>query len=449
MVMKVRRVLFPVYLILACLLQQPADAAELLLTNAHIVDPKARKVRNGALYIRDGVIVATPLRAPRDFAGQIVDLKGKWIIPGLNDMHTHSFGNQPFSAQDTPGTPGVAVRVLAVGVTGLLDLFGDENGLDQVRAQQRAGALGGADLFTSLSCLTAPKGHCTEYGIPTRTMSTPEQARSVVGELALKHPDVIKIVYQPSGPMPSVDKATLAAAVTEARRNGIKTILHIDTWGEVSDAIDVGATAVTHIPDDPLPDALARRMAKSGIIWVPTITVEIDAINFASDPKVLDTVMAREITKPGVIAAYRNEKYLAKVRADRGADEAHSAVALANVKKAADAGVRILTGTDAGNWGTLQGYSVHREMVLMVQAGLSPWQALGSATSDAGDFLGRHFGVNIGDQANLVVLDASPIANIANTQAINMVIHHGKIVDRQALLASPVAGLAAPPAKTP
>jgi imidazolonepropionase-like amidohydrolase len=439
----------PALLVLAGLFQQPAAAEELLLTNAHIVDPKARKIRSGALHIRDGVIVATPLRAPRDFAGQIIDLKGKWIIPGLNDMHTHSFGNQPFHAQDVPGTPGVAVRVLAVGVTGLLDLFGDENGLDQVRTQQRAETLGGADLFASLSCLTAPKGHCTEYGIPTRTISTPEQARSVVVDLALKYPDVIKIVYQPSGPMPSIDKATLAAAVTEARRNGIKTILHIDTWGEVSDAIDVGATAVTHIPDDPLPDALAQRMAKSGIVWVPTITVEIDAINFASDPKVLDSVMAREVTKPGVIAAYRNEKYLAKVQASRGADEAHSAVALANVKKAADAGVRILTGTDAGNWGTLQGYSVHRELILMVQAGLSPWQALGSATSDAGDFLGRHFGVNVGDQASLVVLDASPIADIANTQAINMVIHHGKIVDRQTLLASPVAGLVAPPAKTP
>ena len=90
---------------LACLVQQPAAAQELLLTNAHIVDPKARKVRTGALLIRDGVIVGTPSRAPRNFSGQILYLKGKWIIPGLNDLHTHSFGNPPFMADgDTPGT---------------------------------------------------------------------------------------------------------------------------------------------------------------------------------------------------------------------------------------------------------------------------------------------------------------------------------------------------------
>lgn len=285
--------------------------------------------------------------------------------------------------------------------------------------------------------------------MPTRTLTTPEQARSVVADLALKYPDVIKIVYQPSGSMPSIDKATLAAAVSEASKKGLKTVLHIDTWGEVGDAIDVGASAVTHLPDEPIPDALARRMAKSGIAFMPTIAVEIDWMNFAGDPNVLDNVMARSMTKPSVLAAYRSEKYLAKTKASRAADEAHSRVVFANVKKAADVGVQILAGTDAGNWGTLQGYSVHRELILMVQAGLSPWQALESATTDAGDFLGRRFGVNVGDQASLVVLDASPIADIANTQSIDMVIHHGKIVDRQALLASPAAGLVATPVKTP
>lgn len=448
--MQTRRTIFSVLVALGWLFQHPAVAEELLLTNAHIVDPKAHKVRTGALLIRDGVIVGAPVRAPRNFAGQVLNLKGKWIIPGLNDLHTHSFGNPPFMVDgDTPGTASISTRVLAAGVTGMLDLFGDENGLDQVRSQQRLGKLEGADLYASLSCLTAPKGHCTEYGVSTRTLTTPEQARSVVADLAMKHPDVIKIVYQPSGPMPSIDKATLAAAVSEASRNGLKTILHIDTWGEVSDAIDVGASAVTHIPDEPLSDALARRMAQSGIAFMPTVAVEIDWMNFASDPKVLDNPMARSMTKPGVLAAYRTEEYLNKIKTSRAADDAHSKVVLANVKKAADAGVRILLGTDAGNWGTLQGYSVHRELVLMVNAGLTPWQALASGTTSAGNFLGRRLGVSVGDQASLVVLDASPIADITNTQSIDMVIHHGKILDRQALLASPAAGLVAPLVKAP
>jgi imidazolonepropionase-like amidohydrolase len=200
---------------------------------------------------------------------------------------------------------------------------------------------------------------------------------------------------------------------------------------------------VTHIPDLPIPDGMAARMAKSRIVFIPTLAVETDLLNFVYDPEVLDNPMARALTKPAVIAAYRTEKFRAQSDVKRPADEARNAIARANVKKAADAGVKILLGTDAGNWGTLQGYSVHRELILMVAAGLTPWQALASSTTDAGDFLGRRFGVSPGDEANLVVLNASPIDNIRNTQAISMVIHHGKIVDREALLSSEVAGLPA------
>jgi imidazolonepropionase-like amidohydrolase len=101
----------------------------------------------------------------------------------------------------------------------------------------------------------------------------------------------------------------------------------------------------------------------------------------------------------------------------------------------ADAGVTILTGTDWGNWGTIQGFSLHRELVLLVDAGLSSWQALAASTTLTGEFLGKSFGVMPGDEANLVVLDASPIQDIRNTQQIAMVIHHGKVVDRARLLA--------------
>lgn len=91
----------------------------------------------------------------------------------------------------------------------------------------------------------------------------------------------------------------------------------------------------------------------------------------------------------------------------------------------------MLVGTDAGNPGTFQGYSVHRELIRLVQAGLSPWEALAAATTDAGVFLERKFGVQAGDAANLVVLEASPIDDIANTQRIAIVVARGKVVYRQ------------------
>jgi imidazolonepropionase-like amidohydrolase len=77
----------------------------------------------------------------------------------------------------------------------------------------------------------------------------------------------------------------------------------------------------------------------------------------------------------------------------------------------------------------------------LVEAGLSSWQALAAATTEAGAFLGRAYGVTPGSEANLVVLDASPIDDIRNTQRIAYVIHHGAIVDREAVLESELAGL--------
>lgn len=428
----------PSALALALCLASSTAAQDLFLTDARIVDPAAQEVRRGNLLIVDGVIAGSPEKAPEGFSGTTVDLDGKWVVPGLNDLHTHSYGNMaPGRIFDGPGTAVVARRMLYAGVTGFLDLFGDEATLYSLRQQQRAGEAGGADLFASLSCLTAPKGHCTEYGAPTRVMKTPDEARAVVADLAKKSPDVVKIVYQPSGRMPSIDKETLAAAVATAAEHGIKTVIHIGTWQEVADAIDAGATAVTHVPRDaPIPAGLARRMAEQGVYSIPTLAVATDRPEFVADPEVLAAPLARALTTEAVRGAYRGDEEVARAAERREQDAERTARVLASVKEMADAGVTILAGSDSGNYGTIQGYSAHRELVKLVAAGLTPWQALAASTTAAGELLDRRFGVAAGDEANLVVLEASPLDDIRNTQRIAIVIHRGEIVDRQALLSS-------------
>ena len=82
----------------------------------------------------------------------------------------------------------------------------------------------------------------------------------------------------------------------------------------------------------------------------------------------------------------------------------------------------MLTGTDGGNFGVFQGYSVHRELELLAEAGVSPWAALRAATTDAARFLDRRWGVEPGDEATLLVLEASPVEAIANTKRVHTVI---------------------------
>lgn len=85
----------------------------------------------------------------------------------------------------------------------------------------------------------------------------------------------------------------------------------------------------------------------------------------------------------------------------------------------------------------------------MVEAGLTPWQALAAATTAAGDLLGRGWGLAAGDQGSVLVLDASPLEDIANTRRIHAVVHHGKRVDREPLLPPAAPGDAEPPAVDP
>lgn len=103
------------------------------------------------------------------------------------------------------------------------------------------------------------------------------------------------------------------------------------------------------------------------------------------------------------------------------------------VRTLSDAGVPMLAGTDGGNIGVFQGYSVHRELELLEAAGQSPWAALRSATTDAARFLGHQWGVTPGAEATVVVLDASPLESIANTKRIHAVVQAGVVVDREAL----------------
>ncbi len=418
--------------LLAGALAWPAGAQDLFLADAHIVDPAKREIRRGNLLVLGGRIVGEPSSVPADFDGPALDVSGKWIIPGLVDLHTHSYGNMaPGNVFDTPGTAAIAVRMLEAGVTAFLDLFGSEDGLYTLRERQRSGEAPGADLFASLSCLTATAGHCTEYGVPTRTMDSAVEARSVVTDLVKKRPDVVKIVYAPTGRMPSIDRATLAAAITTASENGIKTVIHVNTWQDVWDAVEAGASAITHVPDrEPVPEKVKRLMAERGVRHIPTLAVQTDFRYFVAQPSPLDSPLARALAPESVLTAYRDYEPSERAPAHAAGAAEREARVLASVRALSDAGVTMLTGTDSGNYGTIQGFSIHRELLKMVQAGLTPWQALAAATVNAGEFLGRRFGVATGDEANLVVLEASPIAEIGNTQKIAHVIHHGVLVGR-------------------
>lgn len=436
--------------LLSLLLTVPVVAQDLFLAGGRLLDPRAESVLAANLLIVDGVIAGFPEAAPESFKGRVVDVSGKWVIPGLRDLHTHSEVNTaPGGVVDRLGTEEAARRMLYAGVTGFLDLFHVEDHVLELRDRQRAGELGpGADLFAAGPCITAPEGHCTEYGLPTRVIDSPEAARREIGELAAKQPDVVKLVYEHVAAelegktwrptRPTLDLATLEAAVAAAADHGIPTVVHIRSWRDVRECAAAGATAVTHLPEQPIPDGLAAQLAERGTVVIPTLAVA-DPLLMA-DPARLGDPLLEAVAGEPILAAYRGlerdpENPRPMVAGLRRAQEER----FVSLARLAAAGVPVVAGTDAGNPLTVQGWSLHRELELMVAAGLTPWQALAAATVNAGDFLGRGWGLEPGDEGTVVVLDASPLEDIRSTAEIHAVVHHGVLVDRDGLLASEAA----------
>jgi imidazolonepropionase-like amidohydrolase len=414
----------------------PADAGALLLRNAHIVDPARQVEFIGHVLIQDAKVAQVLRELPPGFDGEVVDLTGKYLIPGLVDAHVHSWGNlAPIGEPDEEfGVEGTARRMLYAGVTAFLDLGSDANTVFAAREKLGTHGAIGAELYTAGPVFIGLGRKGPNAG--ALSVETPEQARRELDQLALRHPDMIKLIFDWSGQRKTMSAEVMHALVGHARELGLKTVVHIGTWENARLAAEAGATVITHLDDvADIPEDLARLMAVKHVYSIPTMAVQQDFLDILEDHRILDSPLLRAVAGEASIGAYAglDPMTFADCPTCRWQREGrkHYGVSL---QRLARAGVPIVAGSDSGNLGTFQGFSLHRELVLLNQWGLTTWDALAAGTTRAYALLGLDMGFAPGADATFVVLSASPVANIAHTQAIERVLLHGEWVDRDALL---------------
>lgn len=409
--------------LLSVLCASSAQADSLLLQNANVVDPNSKTIQKRDILILDGRI--TPKNSSVEKKYRTIDLAGKYIIPGLIDLHVHCGGNPfPDGSYEDLGPERTAKAMLYAGVVAYLDLFYSDF----------------AQIFRSRNLQqTEPSKHrdeaaiyCAGTGWGNWNLTKDPQA-AIESYIDRWKPDVIKLIYGQEG----LDKVNLAKAIKGAKKKGVKTVVHIGSWEHGQDAIESGATAVTHFFDDQvIPNEVLKVWAKSKTISIPTMAVQCDLANLTSKPLLLKSKILGGLEPASRLATYlHKEKFTKKSLATLKWQKEDMQNDMKSFKRLADAHVQILAGSDTGNPGTIQGFSLHREMKLMQDAGYSTWDALASATTKAAAFLGRPSGIKDGDIAELVILDANPIQDIANTQKVHNVIHYGNIIDRSSLLA--------------
>jgi imidazolonepropionase-like amidohydrolase len=400
--------------------QSPAPAPSATLFRGVRVFDGERLLLPQDLLVTGDRIAALGPRIAAPAGATIVDGTGRTLLPGLIDAHTHTWGEASRTA-------------LMFGVTTELDMFTDAMAARQARAEQASGkATGRADVFSAGTLVTAPGGHGTEYGVRIPTIQSPDAAQAFVDARIAEGSDYNKIVYDDGRAygmkLPTVSTETLRALIAAAHRRGKLAVVHIGTADAARDAVEAGADGLVHLFTDREPDpAFGRLVAERRAFVVPTLTVLMSITGkpggapVASDPRLAPFLSRAE-------SASLRQAF--PLRPD-APPRTYSSAEL-TVKQLHSAGVPILAGTDAGNPGTAHGSALHRELELLVQAGLTPARALAAATSvPATAFrLADRGRIAIGLRADLVLVEGDPTADITATRAIVGVWKEGVPADR-------------------
>ena len=421
------------------------------------VPPNATVLSGGSVYLGDGItlddalvvldgatIAAVAPRPGVDFElpadVTVLDVRGRTIVPGLIDLHTHLGSDGCFAGSMTEARlRRQLVANLHSGVTTILDLGGTP-WLAAQRRKARAESWDSPEILLAGPMITAPGGHPVaaegKFAGMVRRVRDPEAARLAVGDIADGGYDVVKAVLEGGGfggmaHAASLTEETLRAVADEAHARDLRLFVHVSTGVEARSALDAGADVLAHVPiSGPFPAELARRLAREHKPVVTTLSAYEGFFRLLDDPGYVDTAAVADHVDPEVIEACRGADVVSFADTNPFTVYARDQIEVArdNVSVLRAAGAPIALGTDAGNLYVFHGPAVHRELDLLVHSGLTPAEALDAATSRAADALGRTDigAVRPGRRADLLVVAGNPARDIRDLGRIEVVIRAGR-----------------------
>lgn len=454
-----------------------ATPTALVLTHVAVIDTTGGPAQpDQTVVIRGGRIVEVGKGGKvRVRAGsQVVNATGKFLIPGLWDMHFHWYDE------------GYLPLTIVNGVTGVRIMLGYAEHY-QWRKQIEADQLLGPRIVIASRALDGPKPLFP--GPPSASVTNATEARQAVINAKEHGADFVKVLsYLP--------RDAFFAIADEAKKRGISFVGHVPNSVTVEEASNSGIRSIEHLTGmqhltgmldacssraadllklwqealanfdasdqtdasqalasgaafrarmqmaldtyDPHKAAMLFTLLKTNHTWIsPTLTTERNEI-FFDDPSIATDAWLK-YTAAGARGGWKWE------RDSLSKEYSPEDVALLKQVYRKDlelvgamrrAGVEFLAGTDTGNEFTVPGFSLHDELGLLVEAGFTPLQALQAATLSPARFLGREGDLGTvapGKIADLVLLDANPLENINNTRKIAAVLYRGKLYDRSVL----------------
>ncbi len=444
----------------------------LLIRNVSVIDATGAPEQHGITVMIRGERIeslgpSAGIQAPS--GAQVVDGSGKFLIPGLWDMHVHLT-----AAGEPAGSRDILIPLLLVnGITGVRDMGAHFEQIQKRREEMRRGELLGPRIFTAGPYVDGPEPSFQPAMVVTDAASAREAVRKLVGQGV----DFIKVQTR-------VPREAYLALAAEAKRLKIPFAGHVPDAVEAWEAAHAGQASIEHLTqvlfgckrrdayipwsaeqwkqENPEPgvdaegrprtwigdwiaaydnteaEKLFTRMRNNRTWHTPTLVLLRNRAFLGAEgtlpaPDQLRFIPAalQEIWKQGALAWHEGLSY----------EETNAGIRLFQrqqqlVGDMLRAGLAFLAGTDTPAPYLFPGFSLHQELELLVQSGLSEMDALQAATRNAAGFLGvldSYGTIEKGKIADLLLLEANPLQNIRNTGEITAVILGGRYLDRSAL----------------
>ncbi|HYC57020.1 MAG TPA: amidohydrolase family protein [Candidatus Binatia bacterium] len=453
------RILAPAFVLLVAgcgrggerLVSLPEDhSGSLVIRNVRVFDAPRARLSDGMMdvLVREGRIEKISECGLDSGGAPELDGGGGTLLPGLVDTHTHtgSSSNPPGATGSLPDLDANLAAFLYAGVTTVLDLGSLAPAIFEQRDEIARGERLGPRVFAAGPVFTAHGGHPAEvlrewlpwylrwYVLPraTREIAGAQDAHEAVAELLEHRPDILKITIDvgAAGDVPNLSQEALAGIIEAGHASGIRSIVHIGDSAEALAAVRAGADALAHSPwRDELSEETVAALAHEPTPVVATIA----GWDLGGRPrtKIEDFLpIEREVASDELVELLLATPARPEAKVFMKAASDAWEIRRRNVGKLMAAGVPVLAGSDAANPGNIPGAGLHLEMRKLVEAGMSPGQALRAATYDNARFLsGRdaNFGeIDAGKRADLVLVDGDPTARIEDTEKIREVILAGR-----------------------
>src|SRR5262245_6336752 len=414
-----------------------------VITGATLIDGQGSAPLKDAAIVIEGsrikqVGATDKIEIPKN--ATVIDARGKFVTPGLADMHNH-LRDGTFSRR--PQALGNARRLLAFGVTTVFFPNANLQLLATLKKEAAPDNSAYPHIFGAGPMVTVKGGSLSGEA---RSPNTAEEARAVVKEMKAANVEAIKLGYDDNTwamkkPMPLLKEEVVSAIMAEAHQQGLKVFVHAPILEQAKVVLRAGADGLMHgIIDKPVDDEFIALMKKNRACYVSTLAL-FEAVGDVAGWVKREAAYDSRMTYPSsVIEAFTSKagrEQFESFLTNAAFTKTHLPTLRANLKMVNDAGILIVAGTDTGLSGVFPGVASHLELILHAEAGLRTADIIKAATINAARMIGREKDLGTieeGKVADLLILDANPLDDIRNIKQIHRVIKGGTMFEPAELL---------------